>query len=323
MKSVILLLALISICSAACRKDLVRWRSVEKIDIPGSADRLNRIYFIDDTTGFVVGGQRFFNSTILRTDDGGKTWNYHNLNEAPKGLYNITQAPDKTLYAIGFDGKLLRSDDRGLNWSFHQLWYLPYKDIAFFSPKRGLAIGGISFYTGCKTYVNSDGTYAPWDSLVYELNDIEMINEKEGYIAGYGLVMKTEDSGYNWHIQSVENDNFTSIRTYGRYEAWTCGYNGSIFHTTDGGKSWKRMRDGNDFTKRRYRLLDIAFTDRLHGYAVGENGIFLYSDDGGHHWMEFEKFTDDALRCIVAREDGSLLVCGDNAAFYRVVPQPL
>lgn len=323
MKPLFSLLVLVTMLNTSCRKDLVRWQSVEKIEIPGSADRLNKIYFINDTTGFVVGGQRFFNSTILRTGDGGTSWTYRNLDEAPKGLYNITEAPDQKLYAIGFDGKLLRSDDRGFNWTFHQLWYLPYKDLAFFSPQRGLAIGGISFYTGCKTYLSSDGTHSPWDSLVYELNDIEMIDGKEGYIAGYGLIMKTEDSGYTWHIQHAENDNFTSIRTYGRYEAWTCGYNGSIFHTEDGGKNWKKMRDGNDLTKRRYRLLDIAFTDPLHGYVVGENGVFLYSDDGGHHWMEFERFTDDALRCILPRKDGSLLVCGDNAAFYRVVPKPL
>ena len=81
------------------------------------------------------------------------------------------------------------------------------------------------------------------------------------------------------------------------------------------------MRDGNNFTKPRYHLLDLLFTDNQHGYAIGENGLFIYTDDGGHHWMEFERFTDDALRCIISRKDGSLFVCGDHGALYKVYPR--
>lgn len=322
MKIALLCSFVLPVLLSACRKDLVRWQFVEQLDTHSPEDRLNKIFFIDDSVGFVIGGQRFANSTLLRTRDGGKTWQRQHIPEAPKALYGITKTASGMLYAIGFDGKLLKSTDRGLNWAFHQLWYLPYKDLAFFDEQKGLAIGGISFYTGCKTLVSQDGGHSRWDSLAYELNDIEMIDGRRGYLAGYGTILTTDDSGRNWSMQDIENDNFMAIHAYGAHEAWTCGYNGSIFHTTDAGKHWHRMRDGNNLTQPRYHLLDICFTDSYHGYAVGEDGVFLYTDDGGDHWMEFEKFTSSTLRCIVSRKDGSLMVCGDNGSLYLVKPKP-
>ena len=312
----ILLVSLVS-----CRKDLLHWQSVQKLETHTTTDRLNKILFINDSVGFVIGGQRFYNSTILTTKDGGQTWAYRSIKDASKGLYGITQSPAGAIYTIGFDGKLLRSTDGGDNWEFYQLWYLPYKDLAFFNNFRGIGIGGVSFKLGCRTQLFSDGNYSPWDSTDYELNDIEMIDGKTGYISGHGVVLKTTDSGISWKIQEIKNDNFTAIHAYGPNEAWTCGYSGSIFHTSDGGNNWQKMRNGNDLTIPRYNLLNILFTDQLHGYAIGENGLLIYTDDGGHHWMEFDRFTGNALRCIVAMKDGNLLICGDNGALYKVFPK--
>jgi photosystem II stability/assembly factor-like uncharacterized protein len=303
-----------------CRKDLVHWQQVEKVETYTATDRLNKIFFINDSVGFVVGGERFDKSTILKTTDGGKTWTYKNLNEAPKSLYSITRSPDQTLYAIGFDGKVLRSDNEGNVWKFHQIWYAPYKDIAFTQSNRGIIVGGVSFNQGIMTFIDSNANASPFDSSGYELNDIEMIDGKTGYVSGLGLILKTTDSGYSWQMQNIQDDNFKAVKAYGPDEAWTCGYNGSIFHTTNGGQSWERMRNGNNITKPSYKLLDIVFTDPLHGYAIGEEGVFIYSDDGGEHWMELDKFTDAALRCIIARKDGTLMVCGDDGGLYRVRP---
>lgn len=275
---------------------------------------------MNDSLGFAIGGKRFDRSTILRTTDGGKTWIYKNLEEAPKALYGITISSSGTLFITGFDGKLLKSEDNGQTWQLHQMYYLPFKDLSLITESKGLAIGGINFYEGYTIAFSTGGTYEMFDSLGYELNDIEMVNGKDGYIAGYGVVLKTKDSGRTFQMLPVGNDNFTAIHAYGEKEVWVCGYNGSILHSPDGGKSWQRMRDGNNFIKTRYHLLDILFTDIMHGYAVGENGVFIYTDDGGRHWLEFEKFTDSDLRSIASMKDGSLFVCGDHGSLYRVFP---
>jgi photosystem II stability/assembly factor-like uncharacterized protein len=303
-----------------CRKDLLHFQAVEKLETHTSTDRFNKIYFLNDSVGFVVGGQRFNNSTILTTRDGGKTWSYQNIPDAPKALYGITASPSGRIYAIGFDGKLISSDNQGQDWLYRQLWYLPYRDVAFATDTRGIAVGGVSFNAGVRNTIDSAGNMTPWDSTGYEMNDIEMVDGRTGYISGSGVVLKTTDSGHTWQLQNIKNDHFTAIHAYGLYEAWTCGANGSIFHTIDGGEHWEQMRNGNDITRPHCRLQDIGFTDPLNGYAVGEDGLLIYTDDGGHHWMEYDRFTTSHLRCIVAHTNRTLFVCGDDGTLFSVQP---
>jgi photosystem II stability/assembly factor-like uncharacterized protein len=314
---------LIIILISSCKKDLLHLQEIEKIPVKDQADRLNRVIFINDTLGFVVGGQRFLQSTILRTTDGGNSWDYKNIGDASKELFNLELSPGNLLYCVGFDGKILTSSDLGQTWIYHQSWYLPFKDIAFISDKKSIIIGGVSFNAGYKIFLDNNFNASPFDSIGAEMNDIEMVNGKTGFISCYGGILKTTDSGYTWNWLEIENDNFTAIHSVNNNEAWTCGYAGSIFLTTDGGESWERLRNGNDIKKPHYSLLDIRFIDKLHGFAVGEGGLFIYSDDGGNHWMEFEKFTSEALRSIAIRKDGSIFVCGDGGSLYRIKPRYL
>jgi photosystem II stability/assembly factor-like uncharacterized protein len=301
---------------ASCGKEKLHWQKVERLE-SYTTDRLNSIVF-DGNTGFAVGGQRFYTTTILSTNDGGSTWAAKSYPDPGKALYGITQRYDSTLVAIGFDGKLAWTKDKQ-NWNFTQLahWY-SYKDIAYVEPGTGIAIGGISFNSGFIAYTDLNYKTYKLDSFAYELNDIQMVSNKLGYISGYGVVMKTTDNAVSWQILDVKDDNFTAIHALNENEAWTCGYNGSIYHTADGGKTWDKQRNGNNAFKSRHRLLDILFIDASRGWAVGEDGIVLYTGDGGNNWQPFEHFTDHTLRCIAPAPDGSLVVCGDNGSLYKL-----
>src|SRR5689334_11894607 len=112
----------------SCKKDLLHYKSAQKIE-SGTSDRLNDILFINDSTGFIVGGQRFASATILVTQDGGYTWKDTAFAEAGKELFGISQSPDGNIYTCGYDGKLLYSTDGGQQWTFKQLVYNPYKRV--------------------------------------------------------------------------------------------------------------------------------------------------------------------------------------------------
>ena len=302
----------------ACRKEKLHWQKVERIETY-TTDRLNSVLFINGQTGFAVGGERFYKTTILTTNDGGISWQTKNYDEAGKSLYGIARRYDSALFSIGFEGKLFSSADNGQNWNFHQLAnWMPYKDIAFVEPGTGIIIGGISFNYGCMAYIGLDNQTFRFDTTAYELNDIEMINNRTGYIAGCGVVMKTTDNAATWQLLEVKNDNFTAVHSLNENELWVCGYNGSIYHTIDGGKNWDKQRNGNSILQPRYRLLDILFIDAQRGWAVGEGGIVVYTNDGGNNWKPYEHFTNNALRCITPTPDGNLVVVGDNGTMYKL-----
>lgn len=312
------LIILLAVSAAGCRKEKLQWQKAERIE-SHTTDRLNKILFTSTNKAYIAGGDRFYSATILTTADGGMTWQATQFPQAGKGLYGIALRYDSAVVACGFEGKLLTTLPNEQNWSMNQLaHWKPYKTLDFVEPGTGIIIGGVSFNYGCIAYIHEDGKTFRFDTTAYELNDIEMVTNKTGYISAYGVVLKTTDNAVSWQMLDIENDNFTALYAASVDEVWTCGYNGGIYHTTDGGKNWERLRNGNSITKKRYHLLDIVFKDAAHGWAVGENGVVIYTNNGGDSWTEYEHFTDYALRSICLLPDGNLLVCGDNGTIYKL-----
>lgn len=304
---------------AACKKDLLHWQSAERLNT-GTNYRLNRIVF-KDQIGIIVGGDRFAAAYILRSSNGGISWTGQNIPEAGKALYGVTIADWGDVYACGYEGNLLRSTNAGISWTFHQIpTWKTAKGIAFSSPNRGTVIGGVSFYDGNRIQTDAACNFYTADSAGHEYNDVAMSNPAIGYLVGYGVVQKTIDSTRSWHYLSPTKDNFISVDVHGPDTAYICGYEGSIYATGNGGKSWNRLRHSIDLSHPRYHLLDLLFTDAEHGYSVGENGIVLYTDNAGQDWMEYERFTHAHLRSIARRADGRLLVCGDNGELWALNP---
>lgn len=206
----------------------------------------------------------------------------------------------------------------GANWHFRQIDYQPFKSIVVNRAGNLLISGGISFEIGFMYRYNATGDQLGFDTTNYEVNDMVLLPDRTGYMCGYGVMARTVDDGATWQLQDIREDNFNALDVHSTNEVWTCGWNGSIYHTIDAGRSWVRKRNGNDLTKPRYHLYDILFTDAQNGYAVGENGLVIYSDDGGDHWMEMDRFTGEALYSVALCPDKSLLICGEKGVLYRL-----
>lgn len=300
-----------------CKKAKLKWSQAEKIE-SYTDSRLNKILFSNSGKGFIAGGKRFEAANILTSNDNGSSWNLGNYPEAGKALYGIAQSSTGRLAVTGFDGKLLISDDDGDNWTLQQLspWY-SYKDLVLFSDNSGIVIGGNSFNSGIILRVDATGVVTNYDSMSIEFNKIVMTDEMTGYITGYGVVMKTTDGGNTWSYLDIRNDNFTGIHIIGN-EIWVCGIAGSIFHSTDSGNSWDKLRNGNSVTNGNFTLKDIYFADNMLGWAVGEKGLVIQTTDGGNSWTRYETFTKKALHDICPTPDGHLMVAGDDGTLYKL-----
>jgi photosystem II stability/assembly factor-like uncharacterized protein len=82
----------------------------------------------------------------------------------------------------------------------------------------------------------------------------------------------------------------TSIASH----VWAVGHDGVILHSGDAGEHWEiQRRDPRgqpaegvspDDIRQGAPLLDVIFTDGMHGFAIGAYSLFLSTNDGGATW---------------------------------------
>ena len=302
---------------SSCKKDLLHFQKVQRLS-SNTTMQLNNIRFISSNICIIGGGIQFAQSGVLRSVDGGYTWSVFSDSSAPKELFGMGVSTNGRIYLSGVDGDVLHSNDSGATWKFNRIpdW-LVYFGGYFPAPDTGIFVSSILQRQCTVTRVDSNFKIIDEQTHLFGVNNIYPAGPRTSYLIGYGTVMVTADNGNTWNFQDVDGDNFMAMDIHGQ-EMWLCGYAGSIFHTTDGGNNWKRLRNGNDITLPRYNLLGIAFKDSQNGWAVCDDGKLIHTDDAGNHWEEYDRFTTSALRSLALCPNGDLLVAGDNGSIFRI-----
>lgn len=88
-------------------------------------------------------------------------------------------------------------------------------------------------------------------------------------------------------------DTLYAVAVNGRNNVWTCGFNGSIYHSADSGKVWTRQQISTTKT-----LYDLVIFDEHNGLVCGQGGTIQRTETGGKTWNSvFEKgeLTNSAL----------------------------
>ncbi len=309
---------LIAAFIAGCKKEPLSFDKIVHLESHTSS-RLNNIRFVNGI-GIIGGGEKYLSAEILISKDGGNTWTHSSYPEAGKGMYGLGTSPNGTVYLSGFDGKVLSSADFD-NWTVNQVpdWRY-YVALTFPTDETGILIATSAQQGGTVVRLRKDFTIIDTTTYQFGLNDVAFTNAATGYVAGYGAVLKTTDTGKTWTYTEVKNDNFKAIHCTDANDIWICGAEGSIFHSTNAGSSWARVRNGNLLTAEKWRLNDIVFRDAQTGWAVGEKGLVIYTDNGGKDWKKYRTVTDDAFLSIAIAPDGNLVVTGENGSLYKLYP---
>lgn len=317
MKQIFSLLFLIVFCS--CRKDVLHWQAVEKIETETEI-QLNTAVFLADGTGIVGGGGRFEKGFMLISHDKGASWQEKQMPDDSKGFFGSCISPNGNIYFCGLGLNICASTDKMDTYTYNRVAG-PYEftpAISFGEPENGVAVANIKTDSGLVILFNKGLQFTSYLAFKFALHDIKMFDAKNGIAVGSGVVMETGDGGKNWIRQSVTGDNFNSIAALDSKHIFVSGLSGYIIKTIDGGKNWKRLRNGGNISLPNYQLWDLLFLNEQKGYAVGEKGLVIYTDDGGEHWSQFDKFTNNNLRFISLCPDGKLLVGGEKGALYRL-----
>ncbi|MCW8817027.1 MAG: YCF48-related protein [Ignavibacteriaceae bacterium] len=213
-------------------------------------DDINKLFFIDDNTGYAAGGFFDFLSgsygrAIYNTTDGGNNWNVQYDMTFQTELNSIYFIDSNTGYAAGGTG-IMKTTNGGSNWFVQQnLSSFGLKDIFFTNSNTGFVAGK---YQG---------------------------------IPHYSVIFKTTDGGNNWNEISLGTDeDLSGLYFTDELNGWAVGVDYSsgnnlalIYRTTDGGNNWVKQNIPS-FNN----LASVFFINGTKGWAVGELGTIITYD---------------------------------------------
>jgi len=261
---------------------------------------LTGVSFIDENTGWISG----WTGTVLKTTDGGQTWNALPNVPPNNAYYSISFTDAMNGWATGYSGKIIHTTDGGQSWTNESSPVnTDLYDVYFLDSQKGWIAGGDagSFPSNIDTRVifstTNGGT--TWNAQYYQtykarLNSIYFLDESNGYATGLeGVLMRTSNGGTSWTEQTINASFsffdvfFTNNNTgYVVGEDLNLPHHSSIFKTTDGGNNWNETSLGMDEV-----LTGVYFTNDINGWAVGEDygnsniGIVYHTTDAGSNWV--------------------------------------
>lgn len=257
------------------------------------AVRIAGIYLSDSMNIIAAGSSP--SGDVYRSSDGGLNWIKHSM-ELPllfggsaDLLKSISFLNRDTGFAVTSYGTILKTIDRGLNWQKDSAFRPGYDKTGIFENVFIYDINNIFISGGGGTVIKSSDCGNHWYIKSGCKNDITasyFLNGKTGYCAGEkGIIMKTNNNGFNWIIQDSETDFRLNTIYFSDYNiGFAAGENGIIMKTTDSGNIWS-VQKSNTYGA----LKGIWFINAETGFAAGGNesngsGLILKTTNGGEVW---------------------------------------
>lgn len=107
-------------------------------------------------------------------------------------------------------------------------------------------------------------------------------------------------------------DSLNSLYMYTENRGWSCGENGLVLRTINGGQTWTIQNTNTTQT-----LNDVHFVTSSIGWVVGTNGLILRTSTGGTSWSELVSTTIEDLNGIYAYNQLVAWACGGSGTVLK------
>ncbi|MGJ8669909.1 MAG: WD40/YVTN/BNR-like repeat-containing protein [Oceanococcus sp.] len=179
-------------------------------------DNLFHVKFVDESRAWITG----YHGTVLRSDDGGNSWNYMPVESDQlirRGAFPLRD----TAWLVGHRGSIFHTRDAGKHWDVsHHESGIYLRDIAFFDENTGWAVGheGVILHTsdGGQHWVRQ--SISDWTMRdLPRLSGITILDRQRIVIVGeFGVVAYTTDGGHSWAHERIDGGpSMTAISSSG------------------------------------------------------------------------------------------------------------
>ncbi len=270
-------------------------KSWTQVPVP-SSETLTSIYFADGKNGWAVGHAE----TIVRTQDGGDTWDLaHFEPENAQPLLDVCFADASRGVAVGAYGMIYTTEDGGAVWS-----QVPFEP----EPLPGAE----------KVEDEQDEMEADVDlGFEFHLNAIARGPPGRMYLgAEAGRLFRSDDDGAHWReLPSPYDGSFHGILPLDGETVLAFGLRGNLYRSEDGGMSWTAIPTGTTVL-----LNSGARIDEQTVVIAGMAGVLLVSRDGGRSFELTQQGDRKAVSAVAPSGDGELILAGEGGV--RRLPLP-
>jgi photosystem II stability/assembly factor-like uncharacterized protein len=274
---------------------------------------LHGVSFVDRQRGWAVGGEtrpylHTSQALVLRTADGGKTWQSQLALLPAMADVKFFDADHGVAWGRGSGGEPLgvfTSDDGGRNWRSFAVGPTSAWWGGDFPDQRGGVVAGPH---GQFAQLAHGDYLAIERQSRHDIRDVRLAPDGTGWAVGTGgSILRSTDGGQAWHELDVMPEDlrelitWNTIATHGSH-VWIAGSPGTVvLHSPDKGKSWQGHATGGHTP-----LHKMTFVDDTHGWAVGDLGTIFHTSDGGQTWLTQRLGGERAAVLILASDEHQL-----------------
>jgi len=295
----------------------------------GTSKNLNSIHFPSANVGYICGDD----SLLLKTTDGGLTWNPINfsginLTGWNNNILNLQFLTDSIGYlTAGPYSDTYKTVDGGLNWTVNaSVGANCYNQGMFFFDADNGFIGGSGCFQGelIERLANGIWTPATMNSPTGNSSnlivDIDFYNAQLGLAASAGgLIFRTSDGGLNWDSISVTPDlnPLTSVLmvndtlAYAGYISLSLGF--GLYISTDGGLTWAQDLNSATFFYPDFLALHKSGDGKIYsgGFSQGSATGLIFSSPGDVITWNYDQVTQ-SINSISSYNDSIVFAVGDS-----------
>ncbi|MBK7670626.1 MAG: hypothetical protein IPJ24_04400 [bacterium] len=286
-----------------------------------SGNPLMRLDMSSDSIGTVVGHL----GTIMRTEDGGRTW-MTQAGGTQTLFWDVDFVGPLHGVAVGSDGVILTTSDGGRHWISRDSDTTEGLSCVRFSDRENGFIVGEN-----GTLLRTRDGGRTWSRRVVatdsHLHWMRFANPELGLIVGeHGLILRTVDGGLSWQQRPSGTDKQLYAMCFADERmAIAVGEDGVCVRSDDGGWTWHSTPRISDES-----LSMVSFVDSDTGFAVDVVGRIMKSTDGGSNWTLCASGYARYLADVQVQDRSTVYAVGDEIlkstdageTWHRLIERP-
>jgi photosystem II stability/assembly factor-like uncharacterized protein len=270
------------------------WRQAERVP---TRITLTAVSFGSETVGWAVG----HGTIILRTEDGGETWEMQNADpEAELPLMSVLAFDENRAMAVGTFNFAMITADGGASWDEVIITDIATPLDTFGEEDTAAANGGMA--------EDEDEFF---DDVAAESHLNEIFKAADGTIfiaAEFGTVYRSRDGGRSFTILDTGyQGSFWGGLGLDDGTVMVFGMRGNVWRSDDGGDSWYVVP-----TRTSQSLSGGTVLDDGRIVLAGLGGAVIYSDDGGRSFTATVHRDRKAISAVAQGPQGQIVLFGED-----------